>query len=65
MDADRIEWLIAARKSRRDVRPLTTAAAERLVARTLSSRRASLGRAQKDRAMELASEVLRRGKGKT
>jgi hypothetical protein len=65
MDADRIERLIAARKSRQDVRRITSAAAERLLARAKASRRASLGRAQKDRAIELASDVLRRGDRRT
>jgi hypothetical protein len=65
MDGDRIERLIAARKSRKNVRSLTTAAAEQLVARAMSSRRGSPGLAQKDRVMGLASEVLRRGKRKT
>ena len=65
MDADRIERLIAARKSRHDARRFTAAAAERLVARAMSSRRESLGVAQKDRIIRLADEVVRGGKRRT
>jgi hypothetical protein len=64
MDTDRIQRLIAARKSRHDARRLTAAAAERLVARATSSRRPSFGVAQKDRIIRLASEVVRGGKRK-
>ena len=65
MDTDRIERLIAARKSRHDATRLTAAAAERLVARAMSSRRRSFGVAQKDRIIRLANEVVRGGKRRT
>jgi hypothetical protein len=59
MDAERMERLIAARKSPQHARRLSAAAAERLVARAMSSKRDPLGAIQKDRVMRLAEEALR------
>ena len=65
MDADRIERLIAARKSRHGASRFNLAAAEQLVARAMSSRRKSFGVAQKDRIIRLANELARGGKRRT